>query len=101
MKFGPLMKMGAMRFESKHSCFKKCVHSSKNFINITKTLSEKHQLLQAYLSTGDMFNDILLNSAVPFHVNLYNTEIQNAIVLTLGGRHEKSLISDRIVFRCL
>ena len=50
--FGPLIGVWTMRMESKHSFFKRCARSCRNFINITKSLSETHQLNQAYLSSG-------------------------------------------------
>ena len=55
MQFGPLIRVWTMRMESnlsKHTFFKRCARASKNFINITKTLSETHQLHQAFLSSG-------------------------------------------------
>lgn len=99
IKFGPLIRLWTMRFESKHSYFKKCVHSCQNFINVTKTLSERHQLLQAYLGVGDLFNDIIFESAVPFCIFLYNKEIQDSVLLTLRENHIKAYVSDRITFR--
>lgn len=99
IKFGPLIRLWTMRFESKHSYFKKCIHSSQNFINVTKTLSERHQLLQAYLGVGDLFNDIIFESAVPFCIYLYNKQIQDSVLLTLKENHSKAYVSDRITFR--
>ena len=52
--FGPLIHVWTMRFESKHSYFKECIRRVKNFKNVTKTLSHKHQLLQAYYGTGSL-----------------------------------------------
>ena len=37
-----------MRFESKHSFFKNINNKTKNRINLTKTLAEKHQISQFY-----------------------------------------------------
>ena len=55
--FGPLIRVWTMRMESKHYFFKRCARSCRNFINITKTLSETHQLSQAYLSSGSVVCD--------------------------------------------
>ncbi|KAF4520208.1 hypothetical protein B566_EDAN003921, partial [Ephemera danica] len=44
MKLGPLIRLWTMRFESKHGFFKWLVAKLKNFINITKSLSVRHQL---------------------------------------------------------
>lgn len=43
LKFGPLVKAWAMRFEDKHQQFKKIPKITKNFKNLPKTLSERHQ----------------------------------------------------------
>ncbi len=45
--FGPLVDLWTMRFEAKHSFFKKVVHETQNFRNLLKTLSNKHQLMMA------------------------------------------------------
>ncbi|XP_064455219.1 uncharacterized protein LOC135366447 isoform X1 [Ornithodoros turicata] len=55
LKYGPLIWLWTMRFESKHSYSKKVARVSNNFVNLTLTLARKHELLQCYLSTGTMF----------------------------------------------
>jgi hypothetical protein len=55
MSLGPLVRLWTMRFESKHQYFKRCVRNSRNFINVTGMLANRHQLLQAYLSVGIRF----------------------------------------------
>lgn len=47
-KFGPLGDFWTVRFEAKHSCFKRVVHDVQNFKNILLTLATKHQLTLAY-----------------------------------------------------
>ena len=42
-KFGPLVRAWAMRFEAKHQQFKQIPKITKNFRNLPKTLSERHQ----------------------------------------------------------
>ena len=45
-----------MRFEAKHSFFKKVVHDSHNWKNVLLTLSAKHQQMMAYhLDSGNLF----------------------------------------------
>lgn len=46
---GPLLQILMSINKSKHQFFKKVVRYSQNFINLTFTLSERHQLLQAYI----------------------------------------------------
>lgn len=57
LQFGPLIWVWTMRFESKHTFFKKCIRNTKNFINVTSTLAERHELYQAYLRSGLYFSD--------------------------------------------
>ncbi|XP_040356974.1 uncharacterized protein LOC120840351 isoform X1 [Ixodes scapularis] len=54
-EFGPLCHVWTLRFESKHRYFKDCIRSMSNFKNVTKSLSERHQLFQSYLSSRGLF----------------------------------------------
>ncbi|XP_037558443.1 uncharacterized protein LOC119435796 [Dermacentor silvarum] len=54
-EFGPLCHVWTMRFEGKHQYFKQCIRSSRNFKNVTKTLSERHQLYQSFLAARGLF----------------------------------------------
>lgn len=67
LQFGPLIHMSTLRFESKHSYFKRIIRCKKNFINITHSLTEQHQMLQsALLAGGGLFqsdkSDIVMSS---------------------------------------
>ncbi|KAK3928952.1 Polycomb protein PHO, partial [Frankliniella fusca] len=42
LKYGPLIRLFTLRFESKHVFFKNVAKACKNYINITYTLSRKH-----------------------------------------------------------
>ncbi|XP_049330956.1 uncharacterized protein LOC125799085 isoform X2 [Astyanax mexicanus] len=46
--FGPLLDFWTIRFEAKHSFFKKVVRDVNNFKNILVTLASRHQLMLAY-----------------------------------------------------
>lgn len=60
-KFGPLRHLWTLRFESKHQYFKNIIRHSPNFKNVLKSLSKKHQLLQALHSSQDsLFHDSIL-----------------------------------------
>jgi hypothetical protein len=64
LQFGPLVRLWTMRFEAKHQYFKRCIRSSKNFLNVTSLLANRHQLYQAYLSSCDRFaSDVVVSSA--------------------------------------
>ena len=42
-KFGPLIK--TLRFESKHSYFKRCIANSRNRVNVSLSMARHHQML--------------------------------------------------------
>lgn len=46
--FGPLVHLWTMRFEGKHSFFKRVMHDTHNFKNVLKTLATRHQYMMAY-----------------------------------------------------
>ena len=46
--YGPLTELWTMRFEAKHSFFKKVIHDTHNWKNVLLTLSSKHQQMMAY-----------------------------------------------------
>jgi len=79
--FGPLIRLWTLRFESKHTFFKRCARKLHNFKNICRTVAERHQLFQAYLSAGEMFQpSVLLDKEMTFYVNDYSDKIQEAVV---------------------
>ena len=80
-QFGPLIKVWTLRYESKHRFFKKTVRFLNNFINLTKTLSVKHELLQSLVRLGsDIRMEIDTNAINHFDLKLYNISIQEAII---------------------
>jgi hypothetical protein len=56
-EFGPPSTYSTMRFESKHSYFKRLSHVIHNKINITLSLSRRHQMLQLYELNGSSFSN--------------------------------------------
>lgn len=50
--YGPLLQCCTIRFEGKHKYFKSVVKRAQCFKNICKTLSEQHQLAQAFYLAG-------------------------------------------------
>ncbi|XP_030833875.1 uncharacterized protein LOC764597 isoform X1 [Strongylocentrotus purpuratus] len=80
LKFGPLTRVWTLRFESKHVFFKRCVRYSSNFKNVTATLTERHQLMQAYFCDGQLFPDsVKADRGTEFDPSLYATNIQRAV----------------------
>ncbi|XP_040071113.1 uncharacterized protein LOC120843732 [Ixodes scapularis] len=56
-QFGPPQRYWAIRLEAKHPYLKAVASKVKNFKNIAKTLSHRHQLLQAYELGSSMKNE--------------------------------------------
>lgn len=80
LRFGPLMKSWTLRSESKHCFMKRAVRFSRNFINITKSLSIKHELYQCFVrSGGDIISDIELKNTEKLNLGKYNQAIQQAL----------------------
>lgn len=84
LKFGPLIRLWTMRFESKHSYFKRCSRHLKNFKNLCLTLSERHQMFQAFLSAGPVSPPALqIKDVSPFYSQIYSEQVKET-VLHLG-----------------
>lgn len=54
-KFGPLRNLWCMRFEAKHQYFKKLIANTRNFKNVTHTLTERHQMRVAHALASSIF----------------------------------------------
>jgi len=99
LQFGPLIRTWTMRFESKHSYFKRCIRASKNFRNITKSLSERHQLLQAFQSRGNVFSpELIMSDCVRFCPELYDSQIKGALK-AFNVTSSNAVVTDRITVR--
>lgn len=80
LKFGPLIRLGTLRFENKHSYFKRCARHLKNFKNICQTLSERHQMYQAYLFAWQECSKLLqVRDSCAFYPELYSNTIKHAV----------------------
>ncbi|XP_034238081.1 uncharacterized protein LOC117643344 [Thrips palmi] len=78
--FGPLKNIWSLRFESKHCFFKRAVRSAKNFINVLKSLTFRHELYQCYLRSGARARcSIVANSSSDFSPSMYSEELQLAM----------------------
>lgn len=99
LQFGPLIRTWTMRFESKHSYFKRCIRASKNFMNISKSLSERHQLLQAYQSCGNVFcPELIMSDCTRFYSDLYDSQVKGALT-AFNVSHSNAVVTDRITVR--
>ncbi len=52
LRFGPLLRHWTMRYEAKHSYFKKLVTSIGNFINLPYSLAMRHQQHQCLMRSS-------------------------------------------------
>lgn len=82
-QFGALIKVWTLRFEAKHSFFKNLVRSIKNFKNLCRTLSVKHELYQFLLRNFNFATKHLITPvcAKEFDPSTYT----EAIINTLNG----------------
>jgi hypothetical protein len=80
LHFGPLIHLWTMRFESKHSYFKRAIRNLHSFNNVTQTLANRHQLFQCFQMAGQMFSpDVDTSRNMTFDKHLYSSEIQTAV----------------------
>lgn len=56
-KFGPLRNFWCMHFEGKHQYFKRLIRNTRNFKNVTHTLTERHQMRLAHALASSKFID--------------------------------------------
>lgn len=47
-KYGPLRNFWCMPFEAKHQYFKRLIKNTRNYLNVTQTLTERHQTKLAH-----------------------------------------------------
>ncbi|XP_070525461.1 uncharacterized protein [Cardiocondyla obscurior] len=80
--YGPLIKVWTMRFESKHTFFKRVLRSCHNFKNITYTLSTKHEFLQSFCRLGGRYDlkNVNTSNRTKIFLNMYSKSLQNAVL---------------------
>ena len=86
IKFGPPRHYFTMRFESVHQYFKRLTQCTKNFKNLTQTLSNRYQNLKAFqLSNLEFF---------PLEFDI--TSGASVVINTLGEKLSSLLINDMV-----
>lgn len=98
---GPLIYSWTLRFESKHRFFKNIVRHLPNFINVSKSLSYRHQLYQGYLGQGMQFDTTIVahnvlglteaNISPPLLSMLYANKLSTENILTSHNIHYKGI----------
>ncbi|XP_034237327.1 uncharacterized protein LOC117642841 [Thrips palmi] len=82
--FGPMCLTWSMRFESKHSFFKRFARMLRNFRNVLFPLGIKHELFMSYLRLGvELRCDLKPTLSGEFHANVYSLDIQRALQANL------------------
>ncbi|XP_065645428.1 uncharacterized protein LOC136075912 [Hydra vulgaris] len=84
LRYGPLMRVFTLRFEQKHSYFKKCARNFNNYKHVCKTLTETHQLLQSYNNSSIPSSKIYAVNSFSFNVKNFSSTISEAIITTCG-----------------
>lgn len=89
-QFGPLIRVWAMRFESKHTFFKNAVRRLRNLKDLSGTMSVRHELYQYLLRNGHNLN-VTINPKYPKKLvtGIYSDDIKNLIVS--NNLHEKTV----------
>jgi len=85
--FGPLVAVWTMRFEAKHSFFKRVVRQTNSFRNILLSLAVKHQHMLAYhLYNTDILKPALSVSKLSsMPLNILKEDIQEAVQRKFPG----------------
>lgn len=75
LQFGPLIHTWTMRFESKHIAISKGASGQ-----VGKSLAHRHQLFQAFQSSGNLFSQkVQVSDSTSFYPELYDSSIREAV----------------------
>ena len=103
-KFGPPKLYWTMRFEAKHSYFKRVEKATHNHVNLLYSLASRHQNLQVYhLLTPDYFVDIehgtqhVIDHAIASFIELYSSNLNNSYFKWIVKRGIKYKVDDLIL----
>ncbi|XP_065683520.1 uncharacterized protein LOC124813803 [Hydra vulgaris] len=97
LRYGPLMRVFTLRFEQKHSYFKKCARNFNNYKHVCKTLTETHQLLQSYNNSSIPSSKNYAVNSFSFNITNFSSTIFEAIISTCGQLPDK--FSTHIVYQ--
>lgn len=90
---GPIINFWVMRMEAKHQYFKHIAHETKNFINLKKTMANKHQ--EFVFHNGYTYKDEVLRSKTTSHLTSCNNFdlYENALKAALAEEVIENAIS--------
>lgn len=98
-EYGPLSHLSTLRFESKHSYFKRIIRSTRNFKNITYSMATKHEMLQSYCRASQLYADeLILEHASSFVEGMYSDDVVSG-VKRCGIPLHSAEVSQKLVYR--
>ena len=85
--FGPLVSLWTMRFEAKHSFFKRVVRHTHSFRNILLSLAVKHQLMLAYHLHGNKIvqSSLQVTKLSTVNLSVLREDLKKALETKLPG----------------
>lgn len=95
-KFGPLKNLWCMNFEAKHQYFKMLIVSTQNFINVTHTLTERHQMKLAHTLASAKFLDIGIEPHAATKTITFGC-LPQTLKMVVQEKVGKSIISSTII----
>ncbi len=69
-----------MRYEAKHSYFKALIQNVGNYINVSWSLTKRHQLLQCYIHNGDYFGQERMEVGPGYIIIIVDDSIHDCMV---------------------
>ncbi|XP_047129003.1 uncharacterized protein LOC105847952 [Hydra vulgaris] len=97
LRYGPLIRVFTLRFESKHSYFKQCARNYHNYKHLCKTLTSTQQLLQAYNNSSITTQEYFSIDSFLFNGTNFNSLI-NSLILNTCGQFPYD-VSTHVIFR--
>ena len=78
-EFGPVAALWTMRFEAKHSFFKRVVRQTGCFRNILLSLANKHQLMIAYHESHPVRSSLLVTKTTEVSLDVLRDDLKDLV----------------------
>ena len=108
--YGPRRRVWCMRFEAKHQYFKTVASTCRNFINVSKTLSDRHQMRQCWEFSQTNFIDEFeivkgtsthtLLSSLPLELQICLADVQGSEDAFKTVQRVSGVIIDSVKYAC-
>ncbi|XP_043463963.1 uncharacterized protein LOC122499583 isoform X1 [Leptopilina heterotoma] len=96
-EFGPLKHVCTLRGESKHQFFKSLIRHTENFKNVTKTLSEKHQIMSCFHTFDE--DSVKAFDAAEFNLENFQKSVAEVIKSFMKSNNTFYYVASKISFR--